>query len=349
MGKFLTEEQIPMLRQAHRGTRDRKEADRIKTILLLDRGLSYQQVAELLLLDETTIRRYEREFEKRGIKGLLELRYTGGQSRLTVLQQTELREYFKEHTPQTGKEAVDHIKKTYSISYSVIGVTKLLHRLGFVYKKPKVIPGKVDQAKQEEFIQLYEQTKDQLGKNDRIYFLDATHPTHNTRAAYGWILKGKDNDKYVKSNSGRKRLNLNGALSINDQTAIVLEEKTINTEATIHLLEAIAKKQKQGKVSVILDNASHHHARGVRRWMLHHPRFKLLFLPSYSPNLNIIERLWRFFHQQITYNRYFESFAEFKETTLAFFKNLKQYDTQLTTLLADNFQRFPYIKVANLS
>lgn len=341
MGRLLTEDQVLMLKQAHRKVKDRNKADRIKAVLLLDKGFSYPEVATILLLDDTTIRRYEAEFQKRKLRGLLESRYMGGTSRLTILQQTEVKIYFKEHTPQTAKAAVEHIKKTYGIGYSVIGVTKLMHRLGFTYKKPKLLPGKVNVALQEEFIQLYQQTKNQLGGNDQIYFLDATHPTHNTRAAYGWILKGKQNDKWVKSTSGKKRLNLNGALNLNDKTSIVLEEKTIDALATVHLLEAIKKKQKYGKVYVILDNAKHHHARSVRNWMLNHPRFKLLFLPPYSPNLNIIERLWRFFHQQITYNRYFESFKEFKEITLAFFKNLKQYEPQLATLLTDSFQTLP--------
>lgn len=164
---------------------------------------------------------------------------------------------------------------------------------------------------------------------------------HNTTLAYGWILKGKANDKFVRTNSGRKRLNLNGALNMHNNTAIVLEEETINTEATIHLLEAIKQKQKHGKVYLILDNARYHHAKLVRRWILHHPRFKLLFLPAYSPNLNLIERLWRFFHQKITYNHYFETFAEFKKTTLAFFTNLNLYKKELASLLTDNFQLFP--------
>lgn len=341
MGKLLTDDQVVMLRQAHRKIKDRNKADRIKAVLLLDKGFSYPEVATILLLDDTTIRRYEAEFAERQIKGLLESRYSGGKSRLSVLQQKELREYFREHTPQTAKEACDHIAKTYGMSYSVIGVTKLMHRLGFTYKKPKLIPGKVNVALQEQFIALYKQTKKQLGTNDRIYFLDATHPTHNTRAAYGWILKGKQHDKYIKSTSGRKRLNLNGALNFTEKTAIVLEEKTINAEATVHLLAAIKRKQKHGKVYIILDNASHHHARRVRNWLLNHPRFKLLYLPAYSPNLNLIERLWRFFHQQVTYNHYFESFKEFKEQTLAFFKNLKQYESQLETLLTDSFQTLP--------
>jgi transposase len=79
--------------------------------------------------------------------------------------------------------------------------------------------------------------------------------------------------------------------------------------------------------------------------MLHHPRFKLLFLPPYSPNLNLIERLWRFFHQKVTYNHYFETFGEFKDAALTFFKNLKQYEKELSTLLTDSFQLFPAEKL----
>lgn len=338
---MLTDKQVTQLKLTHKQTREKKLADRIKAVLYVHYGLSYSEIAKLLLFDEVTIRRYFRKFQEEGVEGLLEYRYSGGQSRLTATQETEIKEYFRENTPRTAMEAVNHIQKTYGVAYSVIGVTKFLHRLGFAYKKPKIIPGKVDRLKQEAFLKAYQETKSKLAPNDRIYFLDSTHPQHNTQPAYGWILKGKKNDKFVKTNSGRDRLNLNGALNFNDKTAIILEEKTINKEATIRLLEAIAKRQKKGKVYLILDNASYHHALIVRRWRLHHPRFKLLFIPSYSPNLNLIERLWRFFHQKITWNKYFETFEEFKSTTLKFFENLKQYEKELATLLTDNFQLLP--------
>jgi transposase len=341
MPRFLSDKQVKILRQTHRTIKDKKLADRIKAVLSLNAGYEYSHVAKILLLDEITLRRYVKQFKEKGIKGLLEYRYSGGQSRLTVTQETGIREYFRENTPRTAIEAASYIQKKYKVSYSVIGVTKLLHRLGFSYKKPKIIPGKVDRTKQEAFLKIYRETKAKLAPNDRIYFVDSTHPQHNTQPSYGWILKGKANDKLVKTNSGRNRLNLNGALNFNDKTAVVLEEKTINKEATIRLLEAIAKRQRKGKVYLILDNASYHHAFIVRHWKLHHPRFKLLFIPSYSPNLNLIERLWRFFHQKITWNHYFETFEEFKSTTLEFFKNLNLYEKELSTLLTDNFQLIP--------
>src|SRR5438552_1104584 len=162
---ILTEEQVIGLKQAHKQTREKRLADRIKAILYLDYGLSYAEIAKLLLFDEVTIRRYLKQFQQKGIPGLLEYRYTGGKSHLTFTQEEELKEYFKENTPQTAKAAVGYIKKTYAVSYSVIGVTKLMHRLGFVYKKPKLLPAKADANLQEQFIQLYQKTKSQLGES----------------------------------------------------------------------------------------------------------------------------------------------------------------------------------------
>ena len=338
---MLTDDQVLQLKLAHTQTREKRLADRIKAVLYVHFGLSYAEIAKLLLFDEVTVRRYFKQFQAKGVAGLLTYRYTGGQRRLTRQQEAELKIFLRDNTKRTAKEVVDHINKAYDLKFSVIGVTKLLHRLGFAYKKPKIVPGKVDRIKQKEFLKIYQETKAGLHSHDRIYFLDSTHPQHNTQPSYGWILKGKQNDKLVKTNSGRERLNLNGALNFNDKTAIVLEEESINKETTIHLLETIKQKQKTGRVYLILDNASYYHARIVKRWILHHPRFKLLFVPSYSPNLNLIERLWRFFHQKVNWNHYFETFEEFKSTTLEFFKNLKAYESELSTLLTDNFQLLP--------
>lgn len=345
MPNFLTDEQVQVLKQAHKNLRDKKLADRIKAVLSLNAGYEYSQVAKILLLDEATLHRYVKSFEEKGIDGLLEYRYTGGQTRLTYIQEQELRTFLEEDTQRTAKEVVLYISKTYQVKFSVIGVTKLLHRLGFTYKKPKVIPGKADYQKQVEFIKKYEEVKSGLKDNDQVYFLDSTHPQHNTQPSYGWILKGKQNDKFVKTNSGRERINLNGALNLKKHTAIVLEEETINSEATINLLKKLEKEHAKGKIYLILDNASHHHSRQVKLWLKSHRRFKRIFLPTYSPNLNLIERLWRFFHQKITWNRYFETFEEFRRVSLNFFKNLNLYEKELSSLLTDNFQLIPNLNL----
>lgn len=341
MPNFLTEEQVKVLRQAHRTIRDKKLADRIKAVLSLNSGFEYAQVAKILLLDEITLRRYVKQFKEKGIDGLLECRYGGGRSRLNPGQKQELKIFLRDNTKRTAQEVVEYVLKTYGFSYSVIGITKLLHRLGFSYKKPKIIPGKADSAKQEEFLNKYEAIKTGMKENDSIYFLDSTHPQHNTNPSYGWILKGKDNDKYIKTNSGRERINLHGALNLKKHTAIVMEQKTINHKSVLKLLRRLKITHPRGKIYLILDNASYYHARQVTAWVKGHRRFKLIFLPSYSPNLNLIERLWRFFHQKITWNHYFETYEEFRKVSLKFFKNLNLYEKELSTLLTDNFQLVP--------
>lgn len=341
MESFLTQSQVLILKTAHKQQKEKRLADRIKAVLMLHNGFTYVQIETALLLDEITVRRYVLKFSKGGIEGLLEMRYTGGQSKLFFAQRNQIRQYLQFHTLATVTEIVSHIEKTYGVKYSIVGATKLLHKLGFVYKKPKIVPGKSDRDRQQQFLNAYNQIKETLGAKDQIYFVDSTHPSHNTQLSYGWILKGKKNDKFIKTNNGRNRLNLNGALNLNDKSALILDEKTVNSESTIRLLNAISQKQKHGKAYLILDNASHHHAKIVRGWLLHHPRFKLIFLPPYSPNLNLIERLWKFFHKQITNNHYFETFEEFKEATFNFFNNLRNYDQELSTLLTDNFRLTP--------
>lgn len=345
MANFLTEDQVKVLKQAHRTIRDKKLADRIKAVISLNSGFEYAQIAKILLLDEITLRRYAQQFKDKGIDGLLEYRYAGGQTRLSINQEQELKIFLRDNTKRTAKEIVDYVHKTYAAHFSVIGVTKLLHRLGFSYKKPKIIPGKADRTRQEEFLKKYEEIKAKLKERDSVYFLDSTHPQHNTKPSYGWILKGKAYDKFVKTNSGRTRINLHGALNLKEHTALVMEEKTINHKSTLKLLRRLKNKHSKGKIYLILDNASYYHAGQVTSWIKKHKRFKLIFLPPYSPNLNLIERLWRFFHQKITWNHYFETFAEFRKVSLKFFRNLNLYENELSTLLADNFQLVPAKKL----
>jgi transposase len=345
MPMTLNESQIRELRELHRTLESKKQADKIKAVVMLNDGFTSSEIARALMIDETTVRRHINRYRRHGLTKYLESLYPGKKSSLTEYQEAELKESFRLATPQTAKAVALHVKNMYGVNYSTVGATKLMHRLGFVYKKPKIMPGKVNLFDQAKFIGEYLELKRNLRKNDQIYFADATHPTHNTKAAYGWILKGKKNDKYIKSNTGRSRINLNGAINLANKKAVVLEELTVNSSSTVRLLNEIKRKQKLGRVYVILDNARYHHSREVGRWLLHHPRFKLKFLPPYSPNLNPIERLWKLYHTKITNNQYFESFKDFKKVTLEFFENLKQYRGELDSLLTDNFQTLPALNL----
>lgn len=338
MKDFLTAREVLILQEAHHSAKFRKSADRIKTILLLNKGLSYSQVAEILMLDETTLRRYREGYKSKGIDGLLESRYQGSVANLTKEQEAELKKHLKEKIYQTVKAVIAYVEKTYSISYSVEGMTHLLHRMKFSYKKTKVIPGKANGEKQERFKEEYTELKATKKPEDKIYFVDASHPHHNNRPFYGWIYKGEE--KAIKTNSGRKRINLNGALNIEDMDITVLSEETINSHAMMRLILSLEEKQPTGEIYLILDNARYNHSYELQLFLEDHPRVHLKYLPAYSPNLNTIERLWKFYYKKHQ-DMYFEKFKEFEAEVLSFFKNINQYNAELKTLLTDSFQTLP--------
>ena len=338
MKDFLTAKEIEILQECHHSARFRRSADKIKTILLLHKGMTYPQIAEIIMLDEGTIRRYEKEYTEDGVDGLLESRYHGSTGFLSVTEEATLTTHLKTHTYQTVKEVVGYVAKEYNKTYSIEGMTHFLHRLHFVYKKTKVIPGKLNREKQEEFKKDYLELKSGKYGKGKIYFVDASHPQHNNMPFYGWIYKG--DEKTIKSNSGRTRLNLNGALNLEDLDITILSEKTINTHAMMRLILTIEEKQPEGEIFLVMDNASYNHSYELHLFLTDHPRVHLKYLPAYSPNLNIIERLWKFFHSK-HHDAYFEKFKEFETAVLSFFQNIHQYDQELKTLLTDSFQTLP--------
>lgn len=335
MTSFLLTDQRELLIEAHRAEHDKRGADRIKTVLLLDEGRDYAEVAKILLLDDTTIRRYRKEYEDGGLDVLLKDEYAGRAGSLSSMQESELYLHLSEITYHRALDICEHIEKTYSIRYTPEGLIHLLHRLKLSYKKMKQVPGKTDPARQREFLTTYEDIKRGMGKNDELYFLDGSHPQHNSMAAYGWIPTGME--KELKTNSGRERINLNGALNQKDHTAIVLSEKTINADSMITLIQTLEKKHPRAKkIHCIADNAKYNHARKVADYVAT-SRVVIHFLPPYAPNLNLIERLWKFFHKKVLYNHYYSTYAEFKIASLDFFKDMSRFKDELDTLLTENF------------
>ncbi len=129
-------------------------------------------------------------------------------------QETSLKSHFTKNHARNAHEVCAYILAEYGQSYCPSGAAKLMHRLGFTYKKPQSMPAQADEAKQEAFITHYETLMTQLGQDEMVVFSDAVHPTHQSRPAHGWFPKGQKTA--IKSSSGRKRLNIQGALDLED-------------------------------------------------------------------------------------------------------------------------------------
>ena len=331
----LSTEEITELEQLHRSLRDRRQADRVKAVIALSKGWPAAQIAEILLFDEKTSRSYFERYQQGGLPALLDNHYRGAEPKLDEHQISELKEHLEEIIFPDAKSVIAYIRKQYRVVFSLSGVTDLLHRLGFSYKKPTHVPGKQDPEKQREFLKEYEQIKAEKGKNDPIYFADATHPQYNSVPSHGWIKKGKE--KELKANCGRQRLNINGAIDIETLEPVTGFYDTINAQAAIDLIGKIeAKHPDADTIYIIVDNARYYRSVLLKE-KVEGTKIKLIFLPPYSPNLNLIERYWKFFKKKVLNNRYYETFDEFKQACKSFFRKRKKYLPELETLLAENF------------
>jgi transposase len=340
MDSFLNNNDRDYLRLKHGQEKEKRYADRIKAILLLDEGFSYGQVANWLMLDDDTIRDHYKQYESGGIDNLLRDAYKGRVSNLSAEQLKSLEQHLESQIYTEAKAIADYIESTYAVIYTCDGVRKLLHRIGFVYKKPKHVPSKANAEKQEEFIAKYEQLKGDKQPEDHILFMDGCHPMHNSQPAYGWIKKGTE--KGLPSNNGRSRVNINGAYNIEKHEVVVRQDERINAQSTIALLEQLLERYPEGMMYIILDNARYYKCKLVTEFLENNKeRITFVFLPPYSPNLNLIERLWGFFKSKTTHNKYYEKFAVFKHEAMAFFENMDQYRDELESLMTENFQRLP--------
>ena len=334
----LTAKQIMKLKETHRKQRDKRFADRLKAIILLGTGWSVVQVAEVLLIDETTVRNWLEKYRHGGTEELLTLMYQGKEPSLTVEQQQELARHLDENTYLDSHAIRHYIEQTYGVKYTPSGVKDLLHRLGFTYKKPKHVPGKLDSAKQAAFIAEYEKLRKNQGKNDPVDFGDGCHPQFNSIPAFGWIRRGEE--KELKSNCGRRRVNINGAVDIDTLETVTDFADSVNSQSTIRLFDKLEAKHPDAKViHVIVDNAKYYKSQMVKEY-LEESKMKLHFLPGYSPNWNLIERLWKFFKKKILDNKYYETYEEFVAACKSFFRCRTKYRDELRSLLAENFHQY---------
>lgn len=334
---YLSEEQLVALRSAHRAERNRRAAYKLNAVLLLGTGWTLKGVSEALLLDDETLRSYVEKYRKGGIETLLQTQYAGRRPQLDDAQQKQLCGELDTNIYLTTSAVIEYVKTTFEVTYTVSGMTDLLHRLGYAFKKPKLVPGNPDQEAQELFVEQYEAFMEQKPEDVEVVFMDAVHPEHNTMAAYGWIKKGER--RCLKTNSGRQRLNLHGAIQAETMEMTVIESQSINRDSTVQLLEMLDQKYAHAKkVLVILDNARYHRSKEVQAVIEKSPRLKLVFLPPYSPELNLIERVWRFFKKQVLYNQYYENLEAFRKASIAFFSHIKAHQGALLSLLGGGFE-----------
>ena len=149
----------------------------------------------------------------------------GSVSKLNNDQTQALIAHLKEHTYLTVIAVIDYVDRVYGVLYSLSGMTAWLKANHFRYKKPKAVPPKKNALKEAEFLTQLTQL---VQSNELIFYLDSTHPTHQSKLVYGWIYQGTD--KSLPTTVYQQRIHLTGALECHQKSVIIAESETINAK-----------------------------------------------------------------------------------------------------------------------
>jgi transposase len=330
----LTITQKSDLEQKIKKAHDIYERNRICVILGYDEGISKDLLAKSLRISPRTVEVYLREYftqnktenDPRG----------GSEPKLTEEQRQSLLKHLNENTYLKVQAIVAYIKEQFGVLYTRTGMRDWLVREGFVYKRPEKVPGKLDPEKQQIFIEEYKLLKKTLKSDEEIYFVDASHPEYQSQNVCGWIKKGEK--KTLQTTGKQQRLHIVGALKLDGLKILTEEYKTVDTSAMMDFFTKLENQSKASVIHVILDNGRAHKNKQIEAALLN-SKIKLHYLPSYSPNLNPIERLWKLMREKVHYNRYYKSAAEFFLEVREFFqKGIPKMKEILQARLNDRFQ-----------
>jgi transposase len=324
------------LRQMQRREKDRRRLIKITVILMLDGGISIEDITYTFGIDESTVYRYTENYRSAGsIDEYLTSAYTPYHGKLTAEHCAVLVTELRTRLYRSATEVAAYLTEQFGVIYTPTGIVPLLKRLGFVYKKTRSTSSKSDAEQQEAFLEQFDALVERAEAADSFYYADAVHPQHNTRPSYGWIASGEEFT--VETNTGRDRVNINGVLNAFEVSdVLVRSDARINAQSTIALYEQLQKHKPRGRIYVICDNAGYYRSRMVQQW-LKGSRIVQVFLPSYSPNLNLIERLWKFLRKKVIDTHHYPTKELFREAIMNFFGNLRKYRAELERLLTLNF------------
>jgi transposase len=338
----LTPEQRKGIERRRKESLDRRIYQRLTAVLAVAAGKTREEVAELLGVSLSQLGEWLRVFRHEGIEALCTLHNKGDPGKLTPHQVEQLKEQVSTGCFRNSDQIRQWLEDTFHVTYKPSGVKDLLKRIGVSYHQVTGFLWKADPDKQKAFVQKYQRQKANASRKEaghtRRYFVDACHPIWGLDLVYScWLLVGQR--LLVGMGGGRKRLNILGAYCPDDQEYLDLRltRDNINGEQFVNFLRMLRGRHPETKRFILyLDNAAYYGKPIVQEWLRRHREFHLEPVPPYSPNVNLIERLWRFLRQKAL-RRWHKTFEAMQEAVSAVLDHLEQYRDELATLMVDRF------------
>src|SRR5947209_14747438 len=334
----LTPRQRNDIGDRRRNAQDRRVYQRLSAVLWSDDGRTREEIADLLGVSTRQVGQWSRIFRNKGLDELCTLHYQGDPGRLGPAQVERLKQEIKKGVFHGAEQVRTWVQETLGVVYSISGIKDLLRRIGASFHKVSGFFWKADVEEQKKWVRKHRRHKREAGPGTRRYFVDACHPVWGVGLLYScWLLVGQR--LYVGAGNGRKRLNILGAYCPDDHDYVDLRltRENITGEQFVRLLEALRAKHPDTRRFILyLDNARYYSKPCVKEWLAAHREFRLVPLPAYSPNLNLIERLWKFLRKEAL-NRWHKTFEAMQEAVAGVLDHLGDYRGELTTLMREGF------------
>lgn len=314
---------------------------RMDVLYWTSQGCSRPKVSHISGVHRNSIVNYIKAYHVGGLNQLRSFRYKGPDSRLSE-HRLSMEDYFKVYPPRSAKQARAAIMNMTGETLSLDAVRNFMHKLGMKPRKAGHIPAKANPEQQQAFVEDKINKLIAKAQNGRcfLFFVDAAHFTLLPIVNMVWSFARL----FIKAASGRDRINVLGALdAVSLKVYSVINTTYVNANTVVELFEILSSSCEKGvPIYVILDNARYQHCAFVKAWA-QVLGIELVFLPPYSPNLNLIERLWKYIKKDVLGNEYFESATLFHQAIVKAMNDINQCSIRkadLASLLTLNFQSF---------
>jgi len=315
----------------------------MEALYLTSQGLTPEVVWRLCAISKPTFYRYLHEYRQGGIEKLKEVPFYRRPSQLADYR-TSIEADFRQRPPASVAEAAQRIAELTGLERCPTQVRQFLTSLGMKPRKVGQIPAKADVTQQEAFKteQLEPRLEEAKAGQRVVFFMDAAHFVFAPFLGLVWCFERL----FVKAPSGRQRLNVLAALNATTRDIFSVKNLTyITAETVCELLRLLAGAHPGVPMTIVLDNARYQRCALVQS-LAASLGIELLFLPAYSPNLNLIERFWKFVKKQCLYSKYYPDHIAFQHAIIACIEQAPdQYQHALKSLLTLKFQTFKEVRV----
>lgn len=308
-----------------------------QVLILQSQGIPRYKIANIVGICENTVRRYIKIYQNGGIKQLKTVNFYQPKSKLKPFE-IQIKEYFEKTPPATISQACTDIAKLTGVSIKNTQMRAYLKSINVKYRKVNCVPAKANIHEQQKFHDEQLQPRLQGAKegNRIVYFVDAAHFVLGAFLGCLWSFVRI----FVRTPSGRQRFNILGALNAITKELFTITNDTYITSTQVCELLKKLDTNTTLPITLVLDNARYQRCKLVTS-LAAELNIELLFLPPYSPNLNLIERLWKLVKKECLYSKYYDNFFMFSNAIKTFLDNMRQtHQQKLDSLLTLNFQMF---------